>query len=67
MYARMIMSKLTLKELNSIYHIKRQDLRKFELYSIYLADLMEEYAVPRECHCQIVRLMNTMIRDYNTL
>jgi hypothetical protein len=44
-----------------------QDLRKFELYSIYLADLIEEYAVPRECHRQIVRLMNTMIRDHNTM
>jgi hypothetical protein len=44
-----------------------QDLRKFELYSIYLADLIEEYAVPRECHRQIVRLMNTMIRDHDTM
>lgn len=44
-----------------------QDMKKFELYSIHLADLVTEYAVPRECHRQLVRLMNTMIRDHDVM
>ncbi|KAG2189529.1 hypothetical protein INT46_001530, partial [Mucor plumbeus] len=44
-----------------------QNMKKFELYSIHLADLVAEYAVPRECHRQLVRLMNTMIRDHDIM
>lgn len=44
-----------------------EDLKKVELYSIHLADLVSQYAVPRECHRQLVRLMNTMIRDHDEM
>ena len=35
-----------------------QNMNKFELYSIHLADLVAEYAVPRECHRQLVPTVN---------
>ena len=44
-----------------------QNMNKFELYSIQLVDLVAEYAVSREWHRQLVRLINTVIRDHDVM
>lgn len=44
-----------------------QNMTKSELFSVHLADLVAEYGVPRECHRELVRLMNTMIRDHDAM
>lgn len=38
---------------------------KAQLMSIHLANIVSQYGIPRECHRDLVKFINTLIRDFD--